>query len=240
MSMWNLFLVAALLITRPGMYDTEAYPRFPKIALTIGINPTTDEGKALKLQLERDWIEFACYQVQDLPLKARLELLKEIIPHELARRRLALNFDLKIVETSDDMWMSFSRLRERTYFPKTYDSVHPNEFPGYIQFLTHVQNEHYLLYEQDCWAIQKRNDFKWWQYYRDVSQVEFINKYKSLGYFHYHYGSQEAYDYGYECLKKDGIYYSLGDLGWKDIQMKVPRPSPTLDKNPFKEDWKLP
>lgn len=238
--MGNLFLIAVLLITRPGIYDNEAYPRFPKTALTIGINPTTDEGKALKLQLERDWIEFACYQVQDLTLKERVVLLKDILPYEIARRKLSLSFDLKIVETSDDMWMSFSRLRERTYFPKTYDSVHPNEFPGYIIFLTHVKDEHYLSYTQDCWAIQKRNDFKWWTYYRDVSQVDFINKHKRLGYVHYHYGSEEAYEYGYESLKKNGVYYSLVALGWKDIDMKTPKPFPILSKNPLKEDWKLP
>lgn len=106
-------------------------PEFRKRPMLIGVNPTTLEGKLIRQQFERDWVAWTKERMKDNEDLDEV-LIRHMLPAEEDKKYIFDRYDVKFVETSDDVFFRIGRGRG-FYLPKFETSL--LEFPNAITFV---------------------------------------------------------------------------------------------------------
>jgi len=239
-----IFFISISIILNQTEYKQP--PELHKRQLIIYANPTTLSGKLVKQHLERDWIKFITPKLQKLRYKDRISLFREILKQENRRRIIHKYFDVKIVETSNNLSFKVGRYGKRIYFPEVTNAPHPNEFPGYITFFLWVVDTHYHGYFLDYHAQICNNIKADWRIKRDSKKNAFVAKIEKTRGWNYigygYYGNDEFWTGGFLRMDKDGIeeHISLTKAGWIEPPDPDLPDKPKLYPCPVNKKWQLP
>lgn len=239
-----IFFISISIILNQREYKQP--PKLHKRQLIIYANPATINGKLVRQHLQRDWIDFIVPRVQKLGYKDRISILREVLKQENRRRIIHKYFDVKIVETSDELSFKVGRYSKRIYLPEVTDGSHPNEFPGYITFFSWVVDTHYHDYFLDYHTYMSHNIKVDWYKLRDGKKNAFITKientrgWEHIGYGYY--GEDEFWMEGFLKRDKDGNeeHISLAKAGWIEPPDPDYPKKPKLYARPVNKKWRLP
>lgn len=213
-----------------------AAPRLQQTDLIIYYNPTSSDGQAVKQQLTTDFVEI-CNSWRP---HERIMGLKAIISHEYSRRRVHKYFRVKFVESSDKLSFRIGA-GNRVVVPE-HVGADPREYPGYITFFDYVVDVHHRAYFDDIRRLRNARIKADWHSRRSVARADFIFKLIDKGYAQYFDEFNFDLDTGEfeQILYKDGQFFSLEGLGWKEPP--APQYIPELKDRPcpLNPKWRLP
>ena len=214
------------------------FPKLNKRELIIYANPATLEGKLVKRHLETDWIAYATKKTSDK------EILKTIGEYEARRKIIHKYFHVKIVETSDDLYFRIGKYSTKIYFPEVTTGVHPNEYPGYIDFFFWVVDTHYHDYFKKYHKAICDNIRSKWSRDFSTARDKFIAAQEKKGYEYvgYEFHPELYWEEGFSKKNKNEQYafFTMEQLGWKRPDPPIFPDPPELRKCHINTSWKLP